>query len=188
MLKTGLTDRTIKSLQLNAGVLLSSYTKGGEIDETNIIGATRGGGSFNAVPELHQAAVDGAPTYTKGLERCDGWNVNLTFTMVEFTAPAIVRALGAGASSKVVESDTKITAVTNILATDYSDIYWVGDTSDGKNVVILVKNAMNTAGLALTVSDKGEGTFGLTLQGHHAVDNLDAAPFEITLEGVGAGA
>lgn len=188
-LKTGLTERTIKNLQLNAGVLLSSYTRGGAIDEDNIIGATRGGGSFNAVPELHQAAVDGAPTYTKGLERCDGWNVNLTFTMVEFTAPAIIRALGAGASSNVVETtDTKITAVTNILATDYKDVYWVGDTSDGKNVVILVKNAMNTAGLSLTASDKGEGTFGLTLQGHHAVDNLGAAPFEIILEGTGAGA
>ena len=188
-LKTGLTDRTIKNLQLNAGVLLSSYTKSGEIDEENIIGATRGGGSFNAVPEIHQASVDGAPTYTKGLERCDGWNVNLSFTMVEFTAPAIIRALGVGASSRVVETtDTKITAVTNILTTDYKDVYWVGDTSDGKNVVILVKNAMNTSGLALTVTDKGEGTFGLTLQGHHDTANLDAAPFEIILEGVGAGA
>lgn len=185
-MKTGLTSRTIKSLQLNAGVLLTSYTKGEDISEEDILGATRGGGSFNAVPEIHQAAVDGAPTYTKGLERCDGWNVNLTFTMVEFTAAAIVRALGTGASSEVVEStDTKITAVTNILTTDYKDIYWVGDTSDGKNVVILVKNAMNTSGLALTLSDKGEGTFGLTLQGHHDISSLDDAPFEIILEGVG---
>ena len=63
MLKTGLTERTVKKLQLNAGVFLSQYTKGGTISETNIIGATRGGGSFSAVPTIHQVAVDGAPTY-----------------------------------------------------------------------------------------------------------------------------
>ena len=183
-LKTGFTERTIKSLQLNAGVLLSSYTKGGEIEETNIIGATRGGGSFSAIPEMHQAAVDGAPTYTKGLERCDGWNVNLSFTMVEFTADTILRGLGVGATQKVVTADTEITAIRNVLASDYKDIYWVGDTSDGKNIVIYLKNAMNISGLSLTASDKGEGTFALTMQAHHDVANLDEAPFKVTFEGV----
>ena len=184
-LKTGLTQRTLDSLQLNAGVLLSKYAKGTPIAEEDIIGATRGGGSTNILPELHQAAVDGAPTYTKGLERHDGWNASVSFTMVEFTAPTIVRALGAGASSNNVGLDTKITAVRKILETDYSDIYWVGDLSDGRNCVIYLKNAMNTSGLAITVSDKGEGTFGLTLQAHHDIANLDAAPFEITIEGEG---
>lgn len=185
-LKTGLTERTIKNLQLNAGVLLSKYTKGEDIAEEDIIGATRGGGSFAAVPELHQAAVDGAPTYTKGLERCDGWDVKLNFTMVEFTAAAVVKALGVGASATAASPDEKITAVRDVLTTDYSNIYWVGDLSDGRNVVILVKNAMNTSGFNLTISDKGEGTFAVAFQGHHDISNLDAAPFEITIEGAGA--
>lgn len=181
-LKTGLTERTVKSLQLNAGVLLSSYTKGEDITEDAIIGATRGGGSFTATPEIHQVAVDGAPTYTKGLERNDGWNTSLSFTMLEFTPATISKALGTGVKIDEMSSDTVITAIRDVLETDYKDVWWVGDTSAGKNVVIHLKNALNLSGLSLSVSDKGEGTFALTLQGHHDMANLDEAPFEIILE------
>ena len=184
-LKTGLTERTIKNLQLNAGVLLSTYIKGSEINEENIIGATRGGGSFTATPEVHQAAVDGAPTYTKGLERIDGWNCSLSFTMVEFTSQTILKAIPTGYTEET-SGDTLIKAVSQVLASHYKDIFWVGDTSDGRNVVIKLKNAMNISGLSLTVSDKGEGTFALTMQGHHDIADLDEAPFEIVLEGVTA--
>lgn len=80
MLKTGLTSRTVQSLQLNAGVLLrKAYTEGMKLTEEDIVCATRGGGSFTAVQEIHQVAVDGAPTYTKGLERVDGWNSALCY-------------------------------------------------------------------------------------------------------------
>ena len=181
-LKTGLTNRTIESLQLNAGVLLSSYTKGVDIDEASIIGATRGGGSFTATPEMHQVAVDGAPTYTKGLERNDGWNVSLSFTMVEFTPNTVRRALGTGVSMSTVNSDTVLSAIRDVLTSDYSDVWWVGDTSAGRNVVVYLKNALNLAGLSLSVADKGEGTFALTLQGHHDIEDLDKAPFDITFE------
>lgn len=181
-LKTGLTNRTIESLQLNAGVLLSSYTKGVDIDEANIIGATRGGGSFSAAPEMHQVAVDGAPTYTRGLERNDGWNVSLSFTMVEFTPHTVSRALGTGVSVTTANANTVITAIRDVLTSDYSDVWWVGDTSAGKNVVIHVQNALNLSGLSLSVADKGEGTFALTLQGHHDIEDLDKAPFDITFE------
>lgn len=184
-LKTGLTERTTKKLQLNAGVLLSTYTKGGEITENDIIGATRGGGSFSATPEIRQVAIDGAPTYTKGLERNDGWNVNMSFTMVEFTQGTIKRAL-VGASVTTQENDTVIKAMRKVLADDYKDIYWVGDTSEGKNIVIHLKNCVSLAGLALTVSDKNEGTFALNMQAHHDIANLDEAPFEIILEGENA--
>ena len=181
-LKTGLTERTVQNLQLNAGVLLSSYAKGEDIDESNIIGATRGGGSFSATPEIHQVAVDGAPTYTKGLERNDGWNTSLSFTMVEFTPSTIRRALGTGVSVETRSADTVISSIRDVLTSDYNDIWWVGDTSAGKNVVVHLKNALNLSGLSLTASDKGEGTFALTLQGHHDMADLDKAPFEITFE------
>lgn len=185
-LKTGLTDRTITSLQLNAGVLLSQYTKGGEINEENIIGATRGGGSFTAVPTVHQAAVDGAPVYTKGLERCDEWVATLNATMLEFNKDAVLRALGMGATATTDSTDTKITVKNNVSDTDYKDVYWVGDTSDGKNVVIKLKNALNLSGFNLNFTDKGEGTYALSLVAHYDIASLDTAPFEITFEGVTA--
>ena len=185
MLKTGLTERTIKSLQLNAGVLLTAYTKGEAIDEADILGATRGGGSFTAVPTVHQAAVDGAPTYTKGLERVDDWVVTLNATMVECNIDAVKAALGVGATADTATADAKLTAKNTVAATDYKDIYWVGDLSNGQNVVIKLENALNTGGFNLTFSDRGEGTYALTLIAHYSVTDLENAPFEITFEGMG---
>lgn len=185
-LKTGLTDRTIVNLQLNAGVLLTTYTKGTDINENDIIGATRGGGSFTAVPTVHQAAVDGAPTYTKGLERVDDWVITLNATMVEVSDEAISRALGVGVTKTETGTgttkDTTFTVKRTVNDADYKDLYWVGDLSNGQNVVIKIKNALNTSGLNLTFSDRGEGTYALALIGHFTTDDLDTAPFELTIE------
>lgn len=185
-LKTGLTDRTIVNLQLNAGVLLTTYTKGTDINEDDIIGATRGGGSFTAVPTIHQAAVDGAPTYTKGLERVDDWVITLNATMVEVSDEAISRALGVGVikteTGTGTTKDTTFTVKRTVNDADYKDLYWVGDLSNGQNVVIKIKNALNTSGLNLTFSDRGEGTYALALIGHFTTEDLDTAPFELTIE------
>lgn len=182
-LKTGLTDRTITNLQLNAGVLLTKYTKGSPINEENILGATRGGGSFTAVPTVHQAAVDGAPTYTKGLERVDDWVVTLNATMLEVNDEAISRALGVGVVKTGGDTaDTVFTVKRTVNDADYKDLYWVGDLSNGQNVVIKIKNALNTSGLNLTFTDRGEGTYALALIGHFTVDDLDTAPFELMIE------
>ena len=179
-LKTGLTERTIVNLQLNAGVLLTAYTKGTEIEEDDIIGATRGGGSFTAVPTVHQAAVDGAPTYTKGLERVDDWVITLNATMVELNDDAVSRALGVGVVKTETGSgttkDTVFTVKRTVNDADYKDL------SNGQNVVIKIKNALNTSGLNLTFTDRGEGTYALALIGHFTVDDLDTAPFELTIE------
>ena len=186
MLKTGLTDRNIQNLQLNAGVLLTKYTKGTDIAEEDIIGATRGGGSFSIVPTVHQAAVDGAPTYTKGLERVDDWVVTLNVTMLEFSDEAISRALGVGVvkteQGSGTTKDTTFTVKRTVADADYKDIYWVGDLSNGQNVVIKLTNALNISGLTLTFSDRGEGTYPLALIGHYTTEDLDTAPVEVTIE------
>ena len=185
-MKTGLTERTITNLQLNAGVLLKTYTKGEDIDADDIIGATRGGGSFTAVPTVHQVAVDGAPTYVKGLERVDDWVVTLNVTMVECNPDAVKMAFGVGATlDDTSTADAKITAKNTVATADYSDVYWVGDLSNGQNVVIKLKNALNTGGFNLTFSDRGEGTYALALIAHYSVTDLENAPFEITFEGMG---
>ena len=183
-LKTGLTERTIVNLQLNAGVLLTTYAKGTDIEEDDIIGATRGGGSFTAVPTVHQAAVDGAPTYTKGLERVDDWVITLNATMVELNDDAVSRALGVGVvkTGDGSTQDTTFTVKRTVNDADYKDLYWVGDLSNGQNVVIKIKNALNTSGLNLTFSDRGEGTYALALIGHFTTADLDTAPFELTIE------
>lgn len=183
-LKTGLTERTVQNLQLNAGVFLKNYSKGVAINETDIIGATRGGGSFSAVPTIHQVAVDGAPTYVKGLERVDDWVVTMSVSsFLEFTADALAVALGVGVTTGTNDASDKQLTVKNVVnAGDYQDIYWVGDLSNGKNVVIHLKNCLNLTGLVITANDRGEGTYPITLTAHYATTDLETAPFEIIIE------
>lgn len=190
-MKTGLTERTIKNLQLNAGVLLKSYTKGGEISESNIIGATRGGGTFSAVPTVHQVSVDGSPVYVKGLERVDEWVVTLAVaSFLEFTPESLSSALGVAVKKESVTDGTKLTCSRNISAGDYKDLYWVGDTSDGKNIVIHLKNCLNLTGLVITQNDKGEGTYPVTYTAHYDAptasgqSDFETAPFDIIFEGI----
>lgn len=183
-LLTGLTERTVQNLQLNAGVFLKTYAKGVTIDSDDIIGATRGGGTFSAVPTVHQVAVDGAPTYVKGLERVDEWVVTMSVAaLLEFTADSLALALGVGVTKGTNDaSDSTLSVKSTVNAGDYQDIYWVGNLSNGKNAVIHLKNCLNLTGLVITANDRGEGTYPITLTAHYDVTDLDVAPFEIILE------
>lgn len=182
-IKSGLTERTVKHLQLGAGILVKNYTAGTALSQDNIICATRGGGTIDIKAIIHQVAIDGAPTYTKGLERVNEHQASLKFTTVEFTSDNIVRAV-AGAQKKTSEGgDTTITAIREILATGYEDVTWLGDTSNGKNCVIKLKNAMNLDGLSISANDKNEGTYALNMIAHYDPADLDTAPFEIIVEG-----
>lgn len=177
-LKTGFTSDTPTRLQLNAGVLCTSYTPASgqtPASITGIIGATRDGGTISIVPEMHQAAVDGAPTYTKGLERKDGVEAKISFNCVEFTAENIKLALGAGAS----ESSNKLTGTRTVNSSDYTTIYWVGDTAGGTDIYVKLVNALSLGGLNMSVTDKGEGTFALELTAHYSDSDLDSDPYEI---------
>ena len=174
---TGVTATTKQNLQLGAGVLTTAYN--GSISELDIIGATRGGGSFTAVPTERSIEADGIPSNLKNFKVIDEWVVTLNATLIEFKEDALKLALGGGATSTLGgDSKTHITANNTIETNAYKDIYWIGDLADGTHIVIKIKNAKNSGGLNITISNKGEGTYPLSLVGHYDLGD-DTAPFEI---------
>lgn len=184
MMKTGLTPRTLENIQLNAGVMLWRYKKGEPIKQEDIIGATRGGGSFSITPTVRQIAVDGAPAYTIGLERIDDHVVSLQVTMIEISPESIAFAMGSGTKIEKVGADKKLTVTRNIQLSDYKEVHWVGDTTSGKNIHIKLSNAMSLSGVSLTITDKGEGTYPINVTAHYSINDMDTAPFEWTWEDV----
>jgi len=176
---TGFTADTKANLQLGAGVLTTAYTEGGSISPTDIIGATRGGGSFTAVPTERGIDIDGIPQNVKGMKAIDDWVATLNCTLVEFKEDNILLALGGGSTATTTGDVTTFKCTSEIADADYKDIYWIGDTGDGKQIVIKLKNALNSSGFNMTISNKGEGTYSLTLVGHYDVADLKTAPFEI---------
>ena len=191
---TGLSANTYQNLQLNAGAFLlnfdySTYTDAEALKagiktalETreNVLGATRGGGSFRVTPETRKIEADGVRYGFKGDTVTDSVDVSMTGTLIEVNADNMTRILTS--ADKVKSGDkTTITMRTNIELTDYIDkICWVGDLSNGGLVLISMDNALNTSGLDFSFSDKSEATLAFEFHAHQAnVDDVDKAPFEI---------
>lgn len=199
---TGLRRETFQNLLLNAGLFVvnldySSFKTAAEliaalkqlaaentvVDGTvktaALLGATVGGGSFQATPTMRAIEVDGKRYEFKGSQQNDGWTIQMTGTLKEIT-PGTLKTVLAMADVTTTGSVKKVTLHTDVKDDDYIDnLIWVGDTSQGAALINL-KNALNTAGASMTFTDKGEATLPFTFVAHQGnVDDYDVAPVEI---------
>lgn len=184
---TGFTQDTAKRLLLDAGAFVKDFEPATDtwdtVKTTKIIGATQGGGSFSAVPTIRRIEIDGVKGAAKGLEALDEWVVTITANVKEVSAEALALALASATNTAAgtPEGYNKIAANNSIELTDYlENITWIGKLSGSDQpVIILVKNALCTNGLSLTMADKAEGVIALTFTGHYDPSELDSPPFEI---------
>ncbi len=188
---TSLRKNTYQHLQLGAGLFLKDFhweeaetpealkemIADAILAETNILGATRGGGTFQCKPEVRRIDADGARYADKSATVNDCWTVKLTGTMLEITPEGFASAL-MGAEVTREGGITILRTRTDL--TDNSFIprlCWVGDTSRGF-VLIELENALNIAGATFSFADKGEGTLPFEYQAHTDGDE-EYAPFKI---------
>ncbi|MBE5804932.1 MAG: hypothetical protein E7316_10535 [Clostridiales bacterium] len=189
---TGLTPSTFENLQLNAGLFLrgfdfSSAASAAQLrllvadaiaEGSCVIGATRGGGTFQCTPSLRSIEADGLRSPSIGSTVNDGWTVKLSGTMLEITPENFAAALIC-ADVETSGSITTIRARSEITEEDYiPTLCWIGDTSRGF-VLIELTNALNMKGAAFTFTDKGEGTLPFEFQAHQAAGEEDYAPFRV---------
>lgn len=179
---------TFSTLQLNAGILVKTFTPStGTIGD--IIGATSGGISVNLVPSFTDFGddVDNCPKNTKELKKLTSWdNISMSGTFVTVNPAAVAMLLAAG---NVDSTDaTKITPRNDLLTSDFQDIWFVGDYSDkngatnGGFIAIHLKNALNQAGFALTTTDKNKGKFSFEFHAHYSISDPDSVPFEVFVQ------
>ena len=174
---------TFANIQLNAGVLLSSFAPAtATISAANIIGATTGGINFSAKPTYEDfgADIDNCPKNTMELKKLVEWEVMMSGTFVTVTAALAEMLVGAGDTS-----NTKITPRNDIKDSDFEDVWWVGDYSDkngatnGGFVAIHLINGLSTGGFSMKSSDKAKGTFDFEFTGHYSIEAQDTVPFEV---------
>lgn len=184
---SGFTTETAKSLLLNAGAYFKNFdVSTDDFDSAvvagKLIGATKGGGEFSAVPEIRQIEVDGVAGRAKGLETIDSWDIYLKANVLEVKEATIQSGLAASSVDTSTNTDYDIiTASNNLEVSDYIDnITWVGTLSgSNKPVIIQIFNALNTEGLKFSTTDKAEATISLTFYAHYTQDDLDTPPFKI---------
>lgn len=184
---------TFETIQLNAGILVKTFTpNSGTVGE--LIGATTGGVNFTDTPEFVDFGddIDNCPKNTKELKKIDSREVKMSGTFV--TVSTETAKMLAGAADIDGTDATKVTPRNDLLDTDFEDIWWVGDYSDKNTgtaagfVAIHMKNSLNTAGFQIQSTDKGKGQFAFEFTGHYSIANVDEVPYEIYIKAGAEGA
>lgn len=191
----GLSTATPQNIQINAGLFLEDFDIGSTVTDaaafktllettvaakTGVLGATRGGGTFVATPEVRELEADGKRYRTKGLTRIDSWDIRLTGTLIEAYPGNFKRTMITADVQESGKVET-LTLRTGITDADYIDkLSWVSLMGDGTYMVIEVQNVVNLDGLTFTFQDKNEGTIPFNFAAHHAdITEQDTAPVKI---------
>ena len=183
-----------KKLQLNAGAFLVGfdYTLYNDAtalrvalstalaDESMLLGATRGGGTFVTNSEIREPDMDGKRYGFKGGAFVDSVDAQLTGTLLEIRPETFARIMATG-DAVTSGKKTTVTMHTAIRDSDYiPSLVWVGDMSDGGLVVIALKNALNKNGMTLTFADKNEGTIPFEFHAYQdSVEDYENAPVTV---------
>jgi hypothetical protein len=179
-------QESFDEFQVDAGVLLNSFDpENPTLEDEAIICATTGGINPTCVPTYSDWGedVDNVPNGMKELMHLDGWETTLGFTALNTTPDVIRLALGA---ADIEESNGAIVPRRDLKDTDFADVWWVGDRSDGGLVAICLRNALSTSGFSLQTTKNGKGQISVTLAGHVSIREQNKVPMEFYVqEGTG---
>lgn len=193
---SGLTAQTPERLVLDAGAFFKNFdfqndTFEKAISEGKLLGATKGGGSFSAIPTFRDIELDGMRGAMKGAKLLEFWEVKIGASVAEIKPELIKDSLGIATINEVSgkQGYQKITGNMCLKDEDYiENITWVGNLSGANEpVIIQIFNALNTKGLEFSFEDKGELTNELEFIGHFDMSKPSEVPFVIYYPKVGEG-
>lgn len=186
---TKIPSNAFKQIQINAGILLKSFTPAtGTIEADAQIGATTGGINFTATPSYTDFGddIDNCPKNMKELKRLESWEVKATGTLVTLDTAAAKSLIGA---ADIDGTDTtKVTPRNDLADADFADLWFVGDYSDktgatkGGFVAVHLMNALSTGGFQIQTSDKAKGQFAFEYTAHYSMAEQDTVPFEVYIK------
>lgn len=184
---TQIPSTAFKNIQMNAGILVKSFTPDTETIG-DLLGATSGGVNFTATPTFKDYGddIDNCPKNMLELKKLESWEAKLTGKFVTVTADTAKMLV---ACADVDSSDdTHIIPRNDVASTDFTDVWWIGDYSDVNTgatagfCAIHLMNGLSTGGFKIQSGDKAKGTFDFEFTGHYSMDAQDEVPFEIYIK------
>lgn len=147
----------------------------------SLVGATSGGSTLSIVPEYVHVEADGALVKVKGLEVKTGEAVKLDVNLLELTEEIIKAAAVAKEGTSADSNYTLLESKAAIEEGDYwENIAFVGKTLEGKNIIVILDNALCTSGLELGGENKKESVGKYTFESHaDLTSDLDTLPYHI---------
>ena len=183
---------TFQKLQLNAGILVKGATgfvpSTGTLTIANILGATTGGITVSCIPTFVDFGedVDNCPKNMMELKKLDSWECKISCTFVTVSATLAKMMLGA---ADIDSTDTtKVTPRVDVLESDFSDVWFVGDYSDkngdtnGGFVAVHLKNALSTGGFSMKSADKEKSQFTAEFTGHVSMNAQTVVPMTFYIQ------
>lgn len=181
--KHGITTETIKKMILGAGVIYKNLKYESTAWTGEPIGATSGGIKFNYESQWIDIEVDGATVLVKGVSKQKvGESASLEGQMTELTEDILVTALHLVKDTSEDTNYTKYVSKENITEDDYlENIAYVGTLSSGKNVIIILPNALCTEAFELETKNAEQSTFAVKFECTADLenDNLNKLDLEI---------
>lgn len=183
--KSGVTDSTPKNIMFGAGTIHKNLTfdassKKWNFDES-ILGATQGGSKISIKPEFTDIDVDGALVPVKGLKVKTGETATMEFNFLEVTQDILKMALVGTDGESVDEAYNVIESTAFITEGNYLDnVAFVGQTLDGRNIIVIMDNALCTSGFESNGKNKEAGVFTCTFECHADLSSdMDTLPYHI---------
>ena len=191
----GITAETVNNIQFGAGTIHKGlkYTPGQSDTagtwnfEESCVGATKGGSSVKIEPEFYTVQPDGSSVAVKNFKRKVGEKATMEINLLELN-PDILKASVVGADGvSDVKDMSLIKSKDAIEEGDYwENIAFVGETLDGKNIIVILPNALCTSGLSIEGKSGEESVGKFTFECHgDASESLTTLPYKIYYPTVG---
>ena len=182
----GVTADTVKNIPFGAGTIhkgLKYTTESGWNFAESCVGATKGGSSVKIEPEFYSVEPDGSTVAIKDFKRKIGEKATMEINLIELTEDIIKAAIvGTSQTSDISSTDyTLFTSKEDVEEGDYwENIAFVGETLDGKNIIVILPNALCTSGLSLDGKNGEESVGKYTFECHADVStSLTTLPYKI---------
>ena len=181
--KHGVTEKTPERVLFGAGTIHRGlkYEGGSWNFAETIWGATNGGSKLSIKPILTPIELDGVLVAAKGLQEKTGETAEMEINFAELTEDMIKYSVfgqdGAAGSAEYTVIESKA----SVSEGDYlENIAFVGKTLKGKNIIVILDNALCTSGMELEGKNK-EGAVGKYTFACHAdlTSDLDKLPWHI---------
>ena len=183
--KTGVTTGTPKNIMFGSGTIhknlkYDSSSKSWNFEES-IFGATSGGSKMTITPEFVDVEADGALVAVKGLKVKTGETAQMELNLLELTNEIIKSAVIGKNGVSEDENYDLIESKADIEEGDYlENIAFVGKKLDGKNIIVIMDNALCISGFEGESKNKEAGVGKYTFVCHADLDSdLDTLPYHI---------
>lgn len=186
--KNGVTKNTATRILFGSG----TYHRGLKYDAQKktwnyaetCVGATESGGKFEIKPVFAEVTIDGVHVPVKGLTKKKvGETATMEPNMIELTKDIIKAAAIAKDSTSADENYDLIESKPDIEDDDYwENIAFVGKTLEGKNIIVIMDNALCTSGLGVEGKDKSASSSARTFECHAELNDdgeFDTLPWHI---------